>query len=222
MFEKKFESFTYIMVIVLILLFFYDDNDDFYENVKEIKKPDDIIVLVNKNNILPSNYVPNDLRLINNRYAYDGKYLREEAAVNFENLSADASMLGYRIIAVSAYRDYEYQGKLFNEYAGSKGIEYALLCSAKPGHSEHQTGLAVDVEGSNKNYDEFEKSIEFNWMKKNAHKYGFILRYPKGKEHITGFKYEPWHYRYVGVKHATNIYNGNITLEEYKSSFTKG
>ena len=219
MFKKNLEGFTCIMVIILILLFFYDDGDDFYENIKEIKKPDDIIVLVNKNNVLPSNYVPNDLRLINNRYAYDGKYLREEAAINFENLSADASMLGYRIIAVSTFRDYEYQGKLFNEYTNSKGIDYALLCSAKPGHSEHQTGLAVDVEGSNKDYDEFEKSIEFNWMKENAHKYGFILRYPKGKEHITGFKYEPWHYRYVGVKHATNIYNKNITLEEYKNNF---
>ncbi len=205
------------MVIVLILLFFYDDdNDDFYTNIKEIKEPNDLIVLVNKNNILPKDYTPNDLRLINNRYAFDNKYLREEAAIAFENLSADASSLGYKIIATSTYRDYEYQGKLFNEYTNSKGLDYALLCSAKPGHSEHQTGLAVDVEGSNGNYDDFEKSIEFNWMKENAHKYGFILRYPKGKEHITGFKYEPWHYRYVGIEHATNIYNKNITLEEYK------
>lgn len=205
------------MVIILILLFFYDDNDEeFYTNIKEIKEPNNITVLVNKNNILPKTYIPNDLRLINNRYAYSNKYLREEAAINFENLSADAKVLGYRIIATSAFRDYEYQEKLFNEYTNSKGLEYALLCSAKPGHSEHQTGLAVDVEGSNKDYDEFEKSIEFNWMKENAHKYGFILRYPKGKEYITGFKYEPWHYRYVGIKHATNIYNQNITLEEYK------
>ncbi|MBE6144490.1 MAG: D-alanyl-D-alanine carboxypeptidase family protein [Firmicutes bacterium] len=215
--NNKLENFTCIMVIILILLFFYDDNDEeFYTNIKEIKEPNNITVLVNKNNILPKTYIPNDLRLINNRYAYSNKYLREEAAINFENLSADAKVLGYRIIATSAFRDYEYQEKLFNEYTNSKGLEYALLCSAKPGHSEHQTGLAVDVEGSNKDYDEFEKSIEFNWMKENAHKYGFILRYPKGKEYITGFKYEPWHYRYVGIKHATNIYNQNITLEEYK------
>lgn len=215
--NNKLENFTCIMVIILILLFFYDDNDEeFYTNIKEIKEPNNITVLVNKNNILPKTYIPNDLRLINNRYAYSNKYLREEAAINFENLSADAKVLGYRIIATSAFRDYEYQEKLFNEYTNSKGLEYALLCSAKPGHSEHQTGLAVDVEGSNKDYDEFEKAIEFNWMKENAHKYGFILRYPKGKEYITGFKYEPWHYRYVGIKHATNIYNQNITLEEYK------
>lgn len=216
MFDKNLENFTCIMVIILILLFFYDDNDDeFYTNIKQIKEPNSITVLVNKNNALPKDYIPSDLRLINNRYALDNKYLRAEAAINFENLSADAAILGYRIIATSTFRDYEYQGKLFNEYTNSKGLEYALLCSAKPGHSEHQTGLAVDVEGSNKDYDEFEKAIEFNWMKENAHKYGFILRYPKGKENITGFKYEPWHYRYVGIQNATNIYNKNITLEEY-------
>ena len=219
MFDKKMESFTCIMVVILILLFFYDDNDDdFYSNIQEIKKPDDIVVLVNKNNILPKDYIPSDLRLINNRYALNDKYLREEAAVNFENLSADAATLGYKIIATSTFRNYEYQGKLFNEYTDSKGLEYALLCSAKPGHSEHQTGLAVDVMGSNEDYDEFEKAIEFNWIKENAHKYGFILRYPKGKEYITGFKYEPWHYRYVGIIHATNIYNKKITLEEYKKN----
>jgi len=216
MFDNKLKKITCIMMIILILLFFCDEEEDFYKNIKEVQEPNDLIVLVNKNNILPEDYVPSDLRLINNRYAYDNKYLREEAAINFENLSADASILGYRIIATSTFRDYDYQGKLFNEYVNEKGIDYALLCSAKPGHSEHQTGLAVDVEGSNKDYNEFEKSIEFNWMQENAFRYGFILRYPKGKEHITGFKYEPWHYRYVGITHATNIYNNNLTLEEYK------
>ena len=97
-------------------------------------------------------------------------------------------------------------------------MEYALTCSAKPGHSEHQTGLAVDVEGENKDYDNFEDTKEFIWMKNNAHRFGFILRYPKGKEHITGFKYEPWHYRYVGIETATKIFKQNITLEEYLNS----
>ena len=96
-----------------------------------------------------------------------------------------------------------------------------MQCSARPGHSEHQTGLAVDVMGSNNDYDEFEKSIEFSWMKENAHKYGFILRYPKGKENITGFKYEPWHYRYVGLITATRIFKENITLEEYYNKYLK-
>jgi len=96
-----------------------------------------------------------------------------------------------------------------------KGQEYADLASARPGHSEHQTGLAIDIMGSNEDYNKFEESVEFEWMKNNAHLYGFILRYPKGKENITGFKYEPWHYRYIGKKVATIIYNENITLEEY-------
>ena len=153
--------------------------------------------------------------MISLKYAYENKYLRSVAKEAFEKLSYDASLLGYRIIATSAYRDYKYQEELFNYYVTEKGLDYALMCSAKSGHSEHQTGLAVDVEGSNFDYDEFENSEEFNWMSKNAHKYGFILRYPKGSEHITGFKYEPWHYRYVGIDAATYIYENNITLEEY-------
>ena len=97
-----------------------------------------------------------------------------------------------------------------------KGIVYADKCSARPGHSEHQTGLSIDVMGSNNDYNIFDKSKEFKWMKDNAHKYGFIMRYPKNKEYITGFKYEPWHYRYVGIDTAQKIYENNITLEEYK------
>ena len=120
---------------------------------------------------------------------------------------------------MSTYRTFEYQNNLYNGYVENFGIYYADHCSARPGHSEHQTGLAVDVEGSNKDYDNFEKSIEFKWMQNNAHKYGFILRYPKGKTHITGFKYEPWHYRYVGKMVAEIIYKENITLEEYYDKY---
>ena len=153
--------------------------------------------------------------MISNQYAYDEKYLRKEARLSFERLSEEASTLGYRIIGVSAYRDYDYQKKLYQYYVDAKGKEYADLCSARPGHSEHQSGLAIDVMGSNLDYNLFEESEEFTWMSENAHHYGFILRYPKGKEHITGFKYEPWHYRYVGVELATTLYQKNLTLEEY-------
>jgi len=180
-----------------------------------VDNPDDYLVLVNKNNQLKSNYIPKDLELISLNYSNEFKYLRHEAKIHFESLSKEASILGYRIVAVSAYRDYDYQKKLFNYYVDKKGLEYALECSAKPGHSEHQTGLSVDVEGTNRDYDNFIGSKEYIWMKDNAHKYGFILRYPKGKEHITGFKFEPWHYRYVGIDVATYIYNNNLTLEEY-------
>ena len=213
--EKNLKKAYYIIIGILILLFFNKEEDRFYKNIKLIENPDDILVLVNKNNQLLSNYIPNNLESISLKYANKDKYLKKEAKIAFEKLSEDAAKLGYRIVAVSAYRDYNYQNELFNYYVKEKGLNYALECSAKPGHSEHQTGLALDVEGSNKDYDNFENSKDFIWMKDNAHKYGFILRYPKGKEHITGFKYEPWHYRYVGIETAKYIYENNLTLEEY-------
>lgn len=210
-----------ILIIVFILILIYKENDDkFYKDIKIIKNPDKLDVLVNKNNQLPKDYIPNNLEVLDVKYAYENKYLQREAKEMFEALSLDASLIGYRIVATSTYRTYDYQNDLYNFYVKDKGLEYADKCSARPGHSEHQTGLAVDVEGSNASYDDFEEAIEFNWMKENAHKYGFILRYPKGKEKITGFKYEPWHYRYVGKEIATIIYNKNITLEEYTRDYS--
>jgi D-alanyl-D-alanine carboxypeptidase len=203
----------YVLIIIFIL--FTTGCNQFYKNIKNVKNPNDILVLVNKNNKLDSDFIPNDLILLDVKYSNKDKYLKKEAALSFYKLSKDASKLNYDIKVVSAYRSYDYQEKLFNYYVETKGEDYALDCSAKAGHSEHQTGLSIDVEGSNLDYNLFEESKEFKWMKKNAYKYGFILRYPKGKEHITGFKYEPWHYRYVGIKAAKIIYKNNLTLEEY-------
>lgn len=221
--EKTFRYAVYIVLVILILLFYTKDIDlfgnHFYKNVKKVENPNAIMVLVNKNYQLDQNYVPTDLEMLSLSYAHENKQLRKNAKEAFEQLSEDAKTLGYRIIATSTYRDYHYQKKLFDDYTEKKGEAYALNCSAKPGHSEHQTGLAVDVAGSNDDYDEFESSIEFPWMKENAHLYGFILRYPKGKEKITGFKYEPWHYRYVGPEIAKIIYENNLTLEEYYDQY---
>ncbi len=217
--EENFKKCVYIVLALLILVFYTKDIDFFYKKVKDIKNPDSLMVLVNKLNRLQSNYVPHDLEKISLNYATNNKFLRKEAKENFEKLSSDAKKIGYSIIAVSAYRDYDYQENLFNNYVKEKGENYALKCSAKAGHSEHQTGLSVDVMGSNNDYDQFEKSKEFDWMKNNSYKYGFILRYPKGKEYITGFKYEPWHYRYVGKNIASIIYTEGITLEEYYKKY---
>lgn len=209
----------YITVIcIIVILFFTKDIDlsnKWYKDIKLVNNPNSLTVLVNKNNQLLSSYVPNDLITIDNKYSNENKLLRKEAAKAFEKLSYDASKSNYRIVAVSAYRSYDYQKDLFNHYVKTKGLDYALRCSAKAGFSEHQTGLSIDVEGSNRDYDNFEDSNEFEWMTKNAHKYGFIIRYPKGKEKVTGFKYEPWHYRYVGKKVAKCIYESDLTLEEY-------
>lgn len=208
-----------IIIIILIITFFIIkiNQKRFYKNIKLIKNPDNILTLVNKNNKLPAVYVPSDLVEIPNNMAYNGKKVREEVLKNFENLFNDAQKLGYKIIVVSAYRDYDYQKKLFDGYTQDKGLKYALKCSAKPGHSEHQTGLAIDVMGSNNDYNLFAESNEFEWMKNNAYKYGFIMRYPEEKQKITGFKYEPWHYRYVGKDVAEYIYENKLTLEEYFS-----
>ena len=219
--EGNFKKCVYIVLALLILVFYTKEIDFFYKKVKDIKNPDSLMVLVNKLNRLQSNYVPHDLEQISLNYATNNKFLRKEAKENFEKLSSDAKKIGYSIIAVSAYRDYDYQENLFNNYVKEKGENYALKCSAKAGHSEHQTGLSVDVMGSNNDYDQFEKSKEFDWMKNNSYKYGFILRYPKGKEYITGFKYEPWHYRYVGKDIASIIYTEGITLEEYYKKYIK-
>ena len=221
--NKGFKYFIYIVLAILILIFYTKDIDlfgnNYYKDIKLITEPDIYLVLVNKEFKLPNDYIPSNLEMISNECANDNEYLRKEAKEAFEKLSGDAKELGYKVIAVSTYRDYNYQDRLYNEYVSDKGIDYADQCSARPGHSEHQTGLAVDVMGSNDDYDEFENSIEFEWMKNNSYRYGFILRYPKGKEKITGFKYEPWHYRYVGSDVAKVIYKENITLEEYYDKY---
>lgn len=192
------------MKIILILLIFLFKGDC-------MEKP----ILVNKHYALHEDYIPNDLKIMDKKYTKGERLLRKEAKEHIEKLIEDASHLKYQIKVTSAYRSFAYQQNLFDYYVKNKGLTYASLCSAMPGHSEHQTGLAIDVEGSNEDYNQFEKSKEFSWMSQNAHHYGFILRYPKGKEEITGFKYEPWHYRYVGKSLATYLYKNNLTLEEY-------
>ena len=202
------EKIIYILILILL-------ENDFYKNINTLYSPTSYDILVNKNNRLTDDYIPNDLETISLEYACQDKYLRHDAKVAFENMSKKAKEEGFTIIAVSTYRSYDYQEKLYNGYVLDKGFYYADLASARPGHSEHQTGLAVDVSNSTLDYDNFEDTKEFIWMQNNAYKYGFILRYPKAKFHITGFKYEPWHYRYVGTDISTYIYNNNITLEEY-------
>ena len=222
---KLFKFFFYFLLISLIIFFFTRNinlfGNHFYKNIKKVKNPDSIDVLVNKNHQLDKNYIPNDLVKLSLICANEDKFLRQEAALNFEEMCLEARKQGYKIIAVSSYRSYFYQEELYNYYVRTLGEKKALEASAKPGHSEHQTGLSVDVMGSNNDYDQFEKSKEFDWMKNNSYKYGFILRYPKGKEYITGFKYEPWHYRYVGKDIASIIYTEGITLEEYYKKYIK-
>lgn len=200
--------------VIYILLLIILENGNFYKDIKVINRVN-IDTLVNKNIRLEKEYVPNDLELLDIKYACKDKYLRKEAKIFFEKMAEDAKNDGLNIVATSTYRSYDYQEKLYNNYCLDKGVYYADMASARAGHSEHQTGLAVDVADSSLDYDNFEGTKEFIWMNKNSYKYGYILRYPKAKFHITGFKYEPWHYRYVGTKLSYYLYKNNLTLDEY-------
>jgi len=187
-------------------------DNDYYTNVIDIKNQDDITVLVNKYNKLQSNYIPSDLKNISSKYGYG--QLKKEAAKAFEEMCAAAKKDNITIYGGSGYRSYSHQSRLYNNYVARDGKKEADTYSARAGHSEHQTGLAMDIMNSNWGYiDDSDK--EYNWLINNSYKYGFILRYLKGKEEITGYMYEPWHYRYVGIELATEITKLGITYDEY-------
>ena len=172
-------------------------------------------LLVNKFNYLGSDYIPNNLELLDNSYAKSGIYLVKEAKDNIERLIDKAKNDGMNIRVISAYRSYSYQENLYNNYVKNDGVELADTYSARPGYSEHQTGLVVDVTRAFDNFNNFENTNEYNWMLENAANYGFILRYPKDKENITTYSFEAWHYRYVGVELAQKIKASNLTFDEY-------
>lgn len=188
---------------------------NYYENTEKALNKDTNLILVNKHYYLEENDIPKNLETISKRYALEDNELVSEAKNAFENLVKDASKENLDIIAMSSYRSYSYQVNLYNSYVNKDGKEAADTYSGRPGHSEHQTGLAVDVYNGKVDYTKFEETKEFTWMMNHAHEYGFILRFPKGKELETGYIYESWHYRYVGIDTAKEIKEKGITLEEY-------
>ncbi len=194
-------------------------DQDFYSN--DIDSPNKYTntVLCNKFYYLGSDYVPKDLTEINSNYQSGGEKVTKDAALAFEKMAKAAKEDGYNIRAVSTYRSYSYQNTLYNNYAAKDGTKKADTYSARPGYSEHQTGLAVDVDNTKATYTQFGSTKEFGWMKENAYKYGFILRYTKETEFITGYINEPWHYRYVGLEIAKYIYEHPMTYEEYYVRF---
>ena len=186
----------------------------FYTNTKEAKIKNSNTVLVNKYHYLTEIDIPNNLEqltICNN----GTHYLTKEAKEAFESMCQDAKKENLNIRAISSYRSYDYQKQLYDRYVEKDGVKKADTYSARPGFSEHQTGLVIDVDNIEKEFENFENTKEFEWMKENAKKYGFILRYPKGKENITGYSYEAWHYRYVGKMVAQKIDKENLTLDEY-------
>ena len=215
--DNKDKSITDIVAIVNT-----KSNNEFYTNTKKTDISKNELILVNKYNYLTSDYNPDDLKELSNVYAYGtNQMLRLDAYNAFIEMWNKANEDGYKLIINSSYRSYEDQEKIYNDYSSWYGETDADKKAARPGYSEHQTGLALDVQSYCSENKEFDECPEFTWLSNNAYKFGFILRYPKDLEHITGYNYESWHYRFVGIKASTYIHNNNITFDEYYAYFIK-
>lgn len=184
-------------------------------------------ILVNKTNRLDSSYVPENLVTTDNNENNFHKYsdpslkpmVRADIMPYIQAMFEEAKKSGLYLIVDSGYRSYQYQQVVLDNLVKEKGAD-AYKRAALPGLSEHQTGLAIDI-ACFRNGEYFDEINEFDeegrWMAANSYKYGFILRYPMGKEDITGFDFEPWHFRFVGIELATQLFLENQTLEEYYS-----
>jgi len=196
---------------------------NFYEDITVVTDPDSYLVLVNKNNVLSSDYVPTDLVapsvLTRGHQPNYNQLLRAQAAEMLSQLFLAAhEEAGLILLARSGYRCYQTQSNLYQSYVRNYGEEHADWFSARPGHSEHQTGLAMDVTADSVGQQliaELGDTAEGIWLAENSHRFGFIIRYPRGREMDTGYTYEPWHIRYVGIEAATEIYENDLILEEY-------
>ncbi|KON87550.1 peptidase M15 [Sporosarcina globispora] len=188
-----------------------------------IQNPENVMALVNKQFSLPDGYEPSKLMIPDVAFSYgkldlEKSYMRQDAAKGLEKLFTGALNEGVELFAVSGYRSFTRQSQVFEAEVSRVGKEKAVQAVAIPGSSEHQTGLTMDISSRSANLElseEFGETKEGKWLAENAYRYGFILRYPKGKEAITGYKYEPWHFRYVGTEAAKVIYEKKWTLEEY-------
>lgn len=191
-------------------------NLGWYNETKESNVNEDYLMLVNKFYHLDKNYTRDDIINANLAYSYYGNSAVEVVLDNFELMRADVEEeLNVHLMINSSFRSYEDQEEIYNSYK-LISLQYADSLAARPGHSEHQTGLAIDITSlENPRVASFEKSQEYEWLKENCHQYGFILRYPEGKENITGYSNESWHFRYVGKEVAKIIHDEGITFDEY-------
>lgn len=178
--------------------------------------------LINKYYYLDYNFIPDNLETVSYEYAINNTKLNKLALENFIKMADDAKKENLTLKITTAYRDYNFQSILYNNYVNSDGKDLADTYSARPGYSEHQFGYSFDLTNSNySDFEKFEYTDEYTWLQENAYKYGFIQRYPKDKEYITGYQFESWHYRYVGIDIAKYIYENDITYEEYYAYYLR-
>lgn len=199
------------------------NNDySYYDHDIDTDISKDYLLLVNKYYHLGNDYVPDDLVNINNKYYYgDGHQIRKAAYDAFIDMWNQANMKGIYFIINSGYRSFEDQQEVYDFYKNNYGTTYADSIAARPGYSEHQTGLSIDIFSTEYTTTEaFKNSTHYEWLVNNAYKYGFIQRYQSDTEDVTGFTEEAWHWRYVGVEAATYLHEHDITFDEYYAYFT--
>lgn len=208
------ENYTYEDTVTFVNA--YLDNNYYTNDINLTnEEANSLDVIVNKYYKLNSDYEPSDLTKISSQFsANNNQKLREEAASKFEEMAQAARDNGYKIYAGSTYRSYDYQLGLYNRYVAQDGFEEAETYSARAGYSEHQLGLAVDIINSKWSYLS-ESDPEYTWLINNSYKYGYILRYPRNKEYVTGYVFEDWHFRYLGIELATKVYESGLTYDEY-------
>ena len=194
----------------------------FYQDIVETPNTNSLLVLVNQNYRLDEFYAPTDFVPVEvpvTPYSQvNTNYLRRDAADATELLFSKAQEAGYELTLRTGYISYSVQKNLYNQDVYEMGLEYADKFNSRPGHSEHQTGLAIDITTPSINNElslEFADTGEGKWVLAHAHEYGFIIRYPENRESEVGYFYEPYHLRYVGVEVATEIFENNWTLEDY-------
>ncbi len=173
--------------------------------------------ITNKNHPIDPGYIPADLTKVNVN-SNGTQYLRSEAATALTNMFEAARKDNINLYLVSGYRSYEQQLELYNTYVSTDGKALADQYDAIPGACEHQLGLAVDLSDDNRNHDiddSFESTAAYQWLLKHSYEYGYIFRFPRGKEAITGIAYNPWSFRYIGVEEAKKVYDSGLTLEEF-------
>lgn len=217
--EKIYDSVEYIVAITnypFILSYNYTSDTQEYT----ITNPDNILNLVKKGFYLSESYEPSDLVKPNVPIAegVESFYVREEAAEHLEEMVEYADGEGYYLVLNSAYRSYSTQQEVYDSFESTYGGAYAAEYVATPGCSEHQTGLGIDLTSQSVIDGErlvFGDTEEYQWVLKNSYKFGFIVRFNEDHADITGISHEPWHLRYVGVDVATEIYEEDITFEEY-------
>lgn len=197
-------------------------EENAYEEIKESDTAKDILININKYYKVNEDYEPQDITNISLQYAYANNKLSKVANEAFISMWNEAKEQDLKLIVNTSYRTYQNQEKMYENTKAASGSRVADNTVARPGHSDHQSGLSIDVfEINSQSMSTFKDSPAYAWLKENAYKYGFIERYPEGKEYITGFTYEPWHWRYVGVEAAKRIQEENITFDEYYAYYVE-